>query len=1003
MLPRLTEGHGVQTPETTAFTNRPQALHYISRGIDAKQSGERAHSIPDVFSKPIQFEFDLGAKNEESIGAWQGILAALLLCDTSHSRVRVTNLASLPDSPFAQIMRELGAMRGIDHITSFELLRPDDTHSAIAFRFEGMATMFCPAAEIRGPFVAELPQLIQAGKGYKFVAPTYLTNPYYRGQAIALRNELYALCRRSIPAMENKEGLQLSLLTGFFQMLDDVGDDISDYPVNERMRDELFTQEGAAAAEYSETFTDRLCLIRVDSGNFANVKHARMMVISNGSEGSKWSAFIPLKRWFARDNADRLRDGSLSVSMRWRYGTIEAALNGKHGEQIDFKRYRVQDILNLTNTRPAPLIAIWPPKSLKGWQRYYLSQNATSETLPLVALSPDAPESQGAVSVLPKMPSVISFTLFNEDVGLIMPSFEEATNTKTREYQVGFDFGTTGTTAIKFDTNSRVTTPISFTGEGALVVFGMTENAEETLAANFISKDIHGGATHYSLLRRKTDSLSEGRAIIQSTIPFINGARFDAELIRDVYDDLKWGALGNDKLRAHLFLEQHLMMCLWHLATHGASYIHWRASFPLSMQGRHQDDFIAKMQAIIGGLCANCYKIAHDTLFCSESEAVGFMMMDNDIQAQYLSGLTINDSTGFMCVDIGGGTTDMSLWMGRRLVVQSSLRWAGNAILSDSVSRENHPHPPRINLIDAMLPHFEGHRKLLVSALDGERAAEFRRVWNVFAGDIADSVKCLQRTDEPLMNFMNIIRFNLYMMFYYAGRMAREATRHNNSANGEKESMNAEPMYVAVLGNGAKMLNMLCDDADMPSSGGGTIGESRRNESLYAREKDRLARAFKVGLAPKEAEVVIIEPFLPKQEAARGLALAPEAYLLQREAITQNDVPWPSRCAYKTSPDGVVYQMMEDGFKTLIEESFLALRDAFGNDDDLREFLASLFDPPFGADKYSLEAYYRSVWMQSMRHNPEPTLPGQPLPQKNTNSGRFIEILAAMNRFMRTA
>ncbi len=84
-------------------------------------------------------------------------------------------------------------------------------------------------------------------------------------------------------------------------------------------------------------------------------------------------------------------------------------------------------------------------------------------------------------------------------------------------------------------------------------------------------------------------------------------------------------------------------------------------------------------------------------------------------------------------------------------------------------------------------------------------------------------------------------------------------------------------------------------------------------------------------------------------------------------------------------------------------DSFTALRQAFADDDAFRAFLGTVFAPPTGADKYNVESYYRSVWMQCLRHNPEPMLPGQPLPQKNTVAGRFVEVLAAMNRMMRSA
>ena len=1013
MLPRLKQGHGVQAPETLHWTARAQALHNISHNIDVQNGQEKGHSIPDLFSQPIQFEFDLSMRNADTIGLWQGLIAALLLTDGAQIRVRSILLAALPNSPFARIVRTTGVRRGIERVTVFEMRRPDGTYGSVAFRFERMPAMICPAAEIRGPFDIDLPWLTNTAHGWTFGAPKALTSvPRFRPQAVALRNELYALSQRSIPADENRDGLQLSLLKDFFRSLDAIGDDISDFPVNERVRELLFTQEDGEGRQMSSVFTDRLMLFRAGMEyNRVRALAEDSMIIKRGEGDTPWYALLPLKAKWAKEHIKEIRQGKVRVAMRWRYGSVEATLVNAKDEPVDFKRYRIQDLINLSNTRSAPQVAVWPPKHMQGWNRYYLMQYADTETLPLVAASLDAPEVNQEVTMLPRMPEGINFTLFSEDVGVLAPDYETAVNAKSREINIGFDFGTTGTTAYQYDPNTGVTSPMSFTMDGALFLFGRQERSEFTMTARFVSERIADRATHYSLLRRKVDPLQEGRSVIQSAIPFIQESRFDAELIRDVSDDLKWSALGTDKLRAHLFLEQYLMMCLWHALADNAAFVRWRASYPLAMLGRQQEDFVAKMQAIIGGLCANCCRVPFDANFCCESEAVGFMMMDNDIQAQYLEGLTVNDETGFFCIDIGGGTTDFSLWLGRKLLMQASLRWAGNAILCDTVTRENHGHEPRRNLIDSFFaaPSDPQRRAALANALDSGRSGEFRRVWNVLADEIADSIKGLHRTEEPLLNYMNIIRFNLYLLFYFAGRMAREAAAELPEAR--RFGLDDRPLPVAVLGNGAKMLNLLYNDVELASvrdtDGVDRVHpRERRNDSRYMEEKARMMRAFGVGCGEIEVHAALIEPFMPKQETARGLALAPEAYLLQRTkdpAIEARRGGWPQQCAYRVADDGVVYQSMTDDFRQLIEESFLALREAINGDEDFRVFLSSIFDPPGGADKYSLEAYYRGVWLQCMRHNPEPTLPGQPLPMKNTNAGRFVEMLAAMNRMMRTA
>ncbi|GHU70299.1 hypothetical protein FACS1894184_15560 [Clostridia bacterium] len=1017
LLPRLAAGHGVQAPENAHWTARAQALTLISRAIDVPDSAEKAHSIPDLFSQSMQFEFDLSIRSPEAVAVWQGLIATLLLTTGGGLlRTRSILLAQLPNSPFARILRDTAKRRGIERVTLFELRRTDGTYAAAAFRFDAMPSMICPAAQIRGPFEADYPWLINSAHGWTFTAPRALAHvPEFRRAAIALRNELYALRERSIPANENRDGLQLGLLREFFQSLDPLGDEISDYPVNERVRELLFTEEQSTDVikETDRTalqlFTDRICLFLVGPEfNHLHAAQSSSMIISHNDEVTPWHALLPVKRAWAKLHISGLRSGTVKTRLRWRYGAIEASLLDAKDEPISYKLYRAQDIINLSNTKTMPRVAIWPPKAMTGWNRYYLFQSGTQDMLPLGAAPLDIDQSSvSEVTLLTRLPDGLSFSLGTEEAGVLAPEFETASNPKSREIHIGFDFGTTGTTVYKHDPVSGATAPLSFAKDGALFIFGREAESELDMTARFVNENIADRATHYTLLRRKDEPLQEGRAIIQTAIPFLWESKFRPELIRDVSDDLKWSAIGSDKLRAHLFLEQYLMMSLWHAVGHGAKYIHWRASYPLSMLGRQQEDYVSKMQAIVSSLCQNVYRIPYDANFCSESEAVGFMLMDNGIQARFMDGLTVNDETGFFCIDIGGGTTDMSLWVGRKLLMQASLKWAGNAILCDTVTRENHgpDREPRRNLIDSFFT-FRGsqvspeHRAALTAALDEGHTGEFRRVWNVLADEIADSIKGLHRTAEPLLNYINILRFNLYLLFYFAGRMVHEA-----------EGLTNRPLPVAVLGNGAKMLMMLYNDVELITQADEDGVErlhpvERRNERRYQEEMSRLKRAFTIGCGDKHIDAMIIEPFMPKQETAHGLALAPEAYLLQRASEPAEEARragWPNHSAYRMSDDGVVFQAMTDEFKTLIDDSFAALREAFDDDAEFLEFLASVFDPPQGADRYSFEAYFRGVWLQCKRHNPEPTLPGQPLPHKNSIAGRFVEVLAAMNRMMRTA
>lgn len=1010
-LPRLRAGHGMQMPVGHEWFKNDQALGQISRNIDVQNSAEKGHSIPDIFSQSIQFEFDLSIENADAVGQWQGLLATLLLAGSGGQlRIRTLTPDALPDSPFARIFRATAKRRAITALTLFELRKRDGDFSAVAFRFEGMPTMLCPAAAIQGPFAIDDPWIVRAEQGYAFTAPyALLDDARYADRRIALRNEMYALSQRMIPSRENRDGLQLTRLRAFFEWLSRADDGISSHPVNAAVRALLYTIDDADIPAPSGIFTDKICLFREGGDyNHLHAAAAETMRIFSGGMPTQWRALLPLRPAYALSALPRLLSGALRLRMVWHNGAVDVELLDERDAVIEDKRYRIQDLVNYTFYRNAPQVAVWPPRALPGWRRYYLMRYDDGNALPLVPEVLGVGRLKNDVTLLSAMPRALSFSLEGEDVGVLLPAYETAHNDKSKEFNVGFDFGTTGTTAYKHDPGAGITTPISFASQGALFLFGRNEGADVALTAQLVSARIAERATHYSLLRRKTEQQMEGGALTHTTIPFLHSAAFNPEVVRDVSDDLKWGSLAADKLRANLFLEQYLMMCLWHVATHGAASVHWRASYPLSMHGRLQDEYVAKIQTIVSGLCTHCYKIPYDAYFCSESEAVGFMMMDNDIQARYLKGQTVNDQTGFFCVDIGGGSTDLSLWQRRRPLMQASLRWAGNAILSDSVTRVNHGQPARENLLEFFLPQSgaEGKRSALAEPLLEGRYDEFRRVWNVLVDEVTDSMKGVHRGNAPLLNYLNIVRINLYLLFYFGGRMVRESLKE-----GVHVGLDGTPLPVAVLGNGAKMMKLLYNDVEvlqrpLPDGSVEYIAEERRNETRYEEEMARLTRAFVAGCGVEGFAATIIEPFMPKQEAARGLALAPEAFLTQQHAgppdAERAQGGWPGRSAYVLDEYGSVRQALTDEYRALVMDSFVALRGVFDDDEAFRAFLSSLFSPPDGMDKFSVTAYFENIWAQCLRHNPEPMLPGQPLPPKNTIAGRYVEMLSAMNRMMKT-
>lgn len=1011
-LPLLREGHGIETPQTFEWTESPGALGFISKSIAVGSNTERNHSIPDIFSQSIQFEFDLSIHKKSAVDQWQGLLATLLLSSAyGLVNVRTVDLAGLADSPFYRVLRQVMARRGIRSLTLFELRQRDGHYSPVAFRYEGMKSMLCPAAQLKGQYSVSVPWIVGGGDTVAFTAPTALVqDKAYDQQRLALRNVIYELSIRRIPQGENKDGLQLQLLKEFYQALNENGGGTSTHPINEEVRARLSTTIPVDALPESPVFTGKLCLFKKGpDDNYLHVRAEHMHFIEGGSDDS-WFALLPLKQQYAKDRLEALAEGSLHVSMRWDNGAVIVELRNEADGAKQTKRYPPEEFLNFTSHRHAPMVAVWPPKALTGWHRYYVLRYDDGNALPLtLQVVGTVRAAGGEVTKVSLMPEGIAFLLDGQEVGLILPAFETIRNARQKDVTIGFDFGTTGTTAYLHNETDGLTDPISFAGQGALFLFGRNQFADVALTANFVSRQIEDRSTHYTLL--KGDRMQPGRneALINGSIPLLKSAAFNTEILTDVSDELKWGGDAQNKTKAALFLEQYLMMCLWHACVHGAGSISWRASYPLAMDESLRAEYTGTFESIVKALRHDCYAFderSYTIHTLPESESVGFMMMDNHVLKTYMTDVKVNDETGFFCIDIGGGSTDYSLWQRHKPLAQASLRWAGNAILCDSVTRRSHgvTQPSRGNLLTKFFdqPATEeeaaqvsltdeaairrGKYNALMDLLIARKYDDFRRVWNVLIDEIADAAKGLGRTDPPVLNYMNIIRFNLYLLFFFGGRMLRETI-----AEGRAIGM-AEPLPVAVLGNGAKMLNMLYDNG------------REKDINRFNAEMQKFEHMFKAGCGHPDVQVVIIEPFLPKEEAACGLSLVPEMFLLNMDRSGhKTERNWADESAYLLADNGTVRPETTDVFQEMVRESFVALRSSFGDDSKFRAFLETLFLLPKERNMFDIEAYYDCFWKGCLTLNPVTMAAGQELPKENTIAGRFVEMLSILAKLMRTA
>lgn len=150
-----------------------------------------------------------------------------------------------------------------------------------------------------------------------------------------------------------------------------------------------------------------------------------------------------------------------------------------------------------------------------------------------------------------------------------------------------------------------------------------------------------------------------------------------------LYYNLKWGQEEYRQSGVALFLRQSMVQTSLIARLHGAPSIAWRFSIPTALpdgQSRQYLDCVADL----------AQKVARDTgLPLQEGNAVTYLSENGADGAYFLHEDMVDVRSGYINMDIGGGSCDLSLWLGgeEAPVEEHSLDLGSRSILFDSIAR----------------------------------------------------------------------------------------------------------------------------------------------------------------------------------------------------------------------------------------------------------------------------------------------------------------------------
>ena len=460
----------------------------------------------------------------------------------------------------------------------------------------------------------------------------------------------------------------------------------------------------------------------------------------------------------------------------------------------------------------APIADIWPNFVHPNWKIYY----AYSYDVDIKKLSFDFPNLKNPqenihtfnsnlskLSKLHSFPSHIVCSLDANAIGIIPLRVPAPTQSTGIDWTVGVDFGTSFTNAYKKE--GEVDEKISFKDMHYQISAGSDESRVIALTDNFIP--LEQELPIASLL-----SVKDGRNQVRNNIDREPDILFDARIYalqaprkveegqKFLIGNLKWDSVkSREPMR--LFIEQLALQISAQAVKSGVTQIQWALSYPTAFSRRDKTSYVniwndcSNKLAQLTGLAYGQLRIGNAQHFRSESLAF----------ARYFAAKKNRNLVSAACIDIGGGTSDISIWEKQGAlpipVYQCSVQLAGKDLFSNIVKRD----PQFLNHIrlanDDTLVNLRGNPSLFASAMDAlvkERGEDW----------LKNQRKKLQ-DDDRLYGYLQILAIGIAGLHYYVGLVLQ--VLHREDANNNRRYKADDAVDVYFGGNGCRLLNWLSD------------------------------------------------------------------------------------------------------------------------------------------------------------------------------------------------
>lgn len=534
-----------------------------------------------------------------------------------------------------------------------------------------------------------------------------------------------------------------------------------------------------------------------------------------------------------------------------------------------------------------PLIQVWPNISLRqpnAWKTYYTyfdTEGAYGDLSDFHAtplFTEDAvtvqqlPETEAEIAQGKSFPDAFLCEQVNksmtgdvsrEEVGLLILNKNnlQKVSTNNAACKIGIDFGTTNTTAY-LQLDGEEPELVHFKNHKYYVT--LTEDAKsisgrdsDAVRCHFISEYEQPGADQSSIKTMFHANPAYGNAspFFAGNIYYLDSAQnidADQSLLPTLKtNDMKWDqVMGVQYMET--FLMQFSLQCLVEAVCTGASTFSWMYSYPKAFAGAQKDNYDTIWStSILDNIRNACTLTSSAPQSLSESESVAEYFKD-DMKA--------SPTSGMVCLDIGGGSTDIAVWQGEEdaLLNQTSIKFAGQNILNTYLwNRQQNGHNILVKLKDSN----ELYSNLLEELSNETNKRKFNIKLEALLRDYEKELfKSLptKRVDPEISLLIRDITFALSGIFFYSGLLIGYLQK-----NGRYNKQKLLPNFY-IGGNASKLLNWTAAGNFTKTSSIGNMFKASFMAGIVSEEPAEKPRpTFTLNMTDR-----------PKQEVAYGLVTA---------------------------------------------------------------------------------------------------------------------------------